>query len=128
MVVATHNPVLTDLFTEFVPVLQRGLSDLVELLDLRAGDPNHGDDGHAALVEAVARGDAEAAGRRLREELQRTLLERALMARAGAGAGAGCWASGRRTPAAYRDGSSGSAGQGACRHPPARLGVRWSGG
>lgn len=63
MVVATHNPVLTDLFTEFVPVLQRGLSDLVELLDLRADDPNHGDDGHAALVEAVARGDAEAVGR-----------------------------------------------------------------
>ncbi|UPZ33697.1 FCD domain-containing protein [Streptomyces sp. LRE541] len=73
VVAAAHNPVLTELFTEFVPVLQRGLSDLVELLDLRADDPNHGDDGHAALVEAVTRGDAEAAGRTLREELQRTL-------------------------------------------------------
>lgn len=73
VVAAAHNPVLTGLFTEFVPVLQQGLSDLVELLDLRAGDPNHGDDGHAALVDAVARGDAEAAGRTLREELRQTL-------------------------------------------------------
>ncbi|MET9566180.1 FadR/GntR family transcriptional regulator [Streptomyces tauricus] len=73
VVAAARNPVLADLFTEFVPVLQRGLSDLVELLDLRADDPNHGDDGRAALVEAVTRGDAEAAGRTLREELQRTL-------------------------------------------------------
>ncbi len=73
VVAAALNPVLTELFTEFVPVLQRGLSDLVELFDLRADDPNHGDDGHAALVEAVTRGDAEAAGRTLRQELQRTL-------------------------------------------------------
>ncbi|MFS8201881.1 FadR/GntR family transcriptional regulator [Streptomyces sp. CWNU-52B] len=73
VVAAAHNPVLTGLFTEFVPVLRQGLCDLVELLDLRAGDPNHGDHGHAALVDAVIQGDAEAAGRTLREELERTL-------------------------------------------------------
>ncbi|MFM9443344.1 FadR/GntR family transcriptional regulator [Streptomyces acidiscabies] len=73
VVAAAHNPVLTGLFTEFVPVLQRGLSDLVELLNLREGNPNHGDDGHTALVDAVAQGDADAAGRILREELKQTL-------------------------------------------------------
>ncbi|MEV0907703.1 FadR/GntR family transcriptional regulator [Streptomyces hokutonensis] len=73
MVAAAHNPVLTGLFTEFVPVLQRGLIDLVELLSLRSGEPNHGDDGHSELVDAVARGDAEAAGHILRAELKRTL-------------------------------------------------------
>ncbi|MDQ0776384.1 DNA-binding FadR family transcriptional regulator [Streptomyces aurantiacus] len=73
VVAAAHNPVLTGLFAEFVPVLQQGLSDLVELLDLRAADPNHGDAAHAALVDAVVQGDAEAAGRTLREELRQTL-------------------------------------------------------
>ncbi|MEU9289121.1 FadR/GntR family transcriptional regulator [Streptomyces sp. NPDC048275] len=73
VVAAAHNPVLTGLFTEFVPVLRRGLIDLVALLDLRSGDPNHGDDGHTALVDAVTRGDSEAAGRTLREELKQTL-------------------------------------------------------
>lgn len=73
MVAAAHNPVLTGLFTEFVPVLQQKLRDLVELLDLRAADPNHGDDAHAALVDAVARGDAETAGHTLRVELKHTL-------------------------------------------------------
>ncbi|MFG2289427.1 FadR/GntR family transcriptional regulator [Streptomyces sp. NPDC048595] len=75
VVAAAHNPVLTGLFAEFVPVLRKGLIDLVELLNLRAGDPNHGDAGHAALVDAIARGDAEAAGRSLREELTRTLAQ-----------------------------------------------------
>ncbi|MGW2049865.1 FadR/GntR family transcriptional regulator [Streptomyces sp. NPDC001858] len=73
MVAAAHNPVLTGLFTEFVPVLQRRLLDLVELLGLRSDDPNHGDAGHAVLVDAVVQGDAEAAGRALRDELQQTL-------------------------------------------------------
>ncbi|MEW1722823.1 FCD domain-containing protein [Streptomyces sp. NPDC093109] len=75
VVAAAHNPVLTSLFTEFVPLLRQGLCDLVELLDLRAGEPNHGDDGHAALVAAVSQGDPEAAGRTLREELERTLAQ-----------------------------------------------------
>lgn len=73
VVAAAHNPVLTGLFAEFVPVLRQGLIDLVELLDLRSGDPNHGDDGHTLLVEAIAREDAESAGRTLREELEQTL-------------------------------------------------------
>ncbi|MFJ8310468.1 MULTISPECIES: FadR/GntR family transcriptional regulator [unclassified Streptomyces] len=73
MVAAAHNPVLTGLFAEFVPVLRQGLIDLVELLNLRSGDPNHGDDGHALLVAAIARADAETAGRTLREELKQTL-------------------------------------------------------
>ncbi|MEU3500533.1 FCD domain-containing protein [Streptomyces hundungensis] len=73
VVAAAHNPVLTGLFAEFVPVLRQGLIDLVELLSLRSGDPNHGDDGHTLLVEAIARADAESAGRTLREELKRTL-------------------------------------------------------
>ncbi|MFD6277117.1 FadR/GntR family transcriptional regulator [Streptomyces sp. NPDC060209] len=73
-VVATaHNPVLSALFTEFVPTLRRGLIDMLALLDLRSGDPNHGDDGHASLVDAVVRGDGDAAGRTLREELEQTL-------------------------------------------------------
>jgi Transcriptional regulators len=75
VVAAAHNPVLTSLFTEFVPVLQRRLLDLVELLSLRSDDPNHGDAGHADLVNAVVQGDAEAAGRALRDELQQTLAQ-----------------------------------------------------
>ncbi|MFE3516275.1 FadR/GntR family transcriptional regulator [Streptomyces sp. NPDC059166] len=73
VVAAAHNPVLTALFTEFVPALRQGLIDMLELLDLRSADPNHGDEGHALLVEAIARGDADAAGRTLREELEQTL-------------------------------------------------------
>ncbi|MGP3755592.1 FadR/GntR family transcriptional regulator [Streptomyces sp. IBSNAI001] len=73
VVAAAHNPVLSALFTEFVPTLRKGLIDMLELLGLRSGDPNHGDAGHAALVEAVARGDADAAAHTLREELEQTL-------------------------------------------------------
>ncbi|MCX5417200.1 FadR/GntR family transcriptional regulator [Streptomyces sp. NBC_00059] len=73
VVAAAHNPVLSALFTEFVPTLRRGLIDMLELLALRSGDPGHGDAGHAALVDAVVRGDGEAAGRTLREELEETL-------------------------------------------------------
>ncbi|MFI0960570.1 FadR/GntR family transcriptional regulator [Streptomyces sp. NPDC021080] len=73
VVAAAHNPVLTNLFTEFVPVLQHRLLDLVELLGLRSDDPDPGDAGHTDLVNAVVRGDAEAAGRTLRDELRQTL-------------------------------------------------------
>ncbi|REK91337.1 FadR family transcriptional regulator [Streptomyces inhibens] len=69
---AAHNPVLTDLFTEFVPALRQGLIDLVELLGLRGQDPQHGGARHAALVEAVADGDGEAASRTLRAEFDET--------------------------------------------------------
>ncbi|MFE9662936.1 GntR family transcriptional regulator [Streptomyces sp. NPDC005955] len=73
VVAAAHNPVLSDLFAEFVPVLRQGLLDLVDVLDLRADDPDHGDAAHARLVTAVERGDEAAAGRVLRKELTDTL-------------------------------------------------------
>ncbi|MCF3142155.1 FadR/GntR family transcriptional regulator [Streptomyces platensis] len=72
---AAHNPVLADLFTEFAPALRQGLIDLVELLGLRDGDPQHGDAGHAALVQAVTDGDGEAASRVLQTELDATLAQ-----------------------------------------------------
>ncbi|MBW4718054.1 FadR/GntR family transcriptional regulator [Saccharothrix obliqua] len=72
-VAAAHNPVLTALFAEFAPVLREGLTDMLDLLGLRSADPNTGDAGHAALVDAIERGDAEEAGRVLRAELAETL-------------------------------------------------------
>ncbi|AJC53880.1 FCD domain-containing protein [Streptomyces sp. 769] len=69
---AAHNPVLTDLFGQFVPALRQGLIDLVRLLGLRDHDPHHGDARHAALVEAVAAGDADTAGDVLQSELAET--------------------------------------------------------
>ncbi|MFD8549924.1 FadR/GntR family transcriptional regulator [Streptomyces sp. NPDC059649] len=75
VVAAAHNPVLTDLFSEFVPALRQGLIDLVELLDLRGRDPRPGDARHAALVDAVVDGDGTAASRILREEFDETLRQ-----------------------------------------------------
>ncbi|MFJ6138354.1 FadR/GntR family transcriptional regulator [Kitasatospora sp. NPDC092286] len=72
VVAAAHNPVLSDLFAEFVPVLKERLVELVGLLELRKGDPNHGHPAHAELVEAVRRGDAEGAGQGLAAELEAT--------------------------------------------------------
>lgn len=68
VVEAAHKPVLSDLFAEFVPALRQGLIDLVEFLGLRDEEPQHGDARHAALVEAVAEGDGEAASRILQTE------------------------------------------------------------
>jgi DNA-binding FadR family transcriptional regulator len=73
VVAAARNPVLADLFTEFAPVLRDGLVALLDLTGLRAADPGTGDDGHAALVRAVADGDAERAAAVLRAELEGTL-------------------------------------------------------
>ncbi|MCK9930768.1 FCD domain-containing protein [Frankia sp. Mgl5] len=73
VVAAARNPVLDGLFTEFLPTLRRGLIELVELLDLRAAEVNHGDAAHAALIEAVAAGDGERASEILRAELDHTL-------------------------------------------------------
>ncbi|MFG2222341.1 FadR/GntR family transcriptional regulator [Streptomyces sp. NPDC048644] len=72
---AAHNPVLTDLFTEFAPALRQGLIDLVDLLGLRDDDPQHGDTHHAELVDAVIRGDADGASRALEIELDATLAQ-----------------------------------------------------
>ncbi|MCA2226548.1 FadR/GntR family transcriptional regulator [Nonomuraea aurantiaca] len=73
VVAAARNPVLDDLFAEFAPRLRGRLVDVVELLGLRHADPNPGDDTHAALVEAIRRGDGEAASRILQTELEQTL-------------------------------------------------------
>ncbi|GAA3070350.1 FadR/GntR family transcriptional regulator [Streptosporangium carneum] len=73
VVAAAHNPVLTDLFAAFEPALRRGLVDLVRLLPLRDDRPDPGDDAHAALVEAVRRGDAPEATRIMREEVELNL-------------------------------------------------------
>ncbi|MEV7611923.1 FCD domain-containing protein [Streptomyces sp. NPDC089799] len=75
VVAAAHNPVLTDLFTEFAPTLREALIDLVDLLDLRSGAPDHGAAGHAALVDAIATADAGTAGEVLRDELLGTLAQ-----------------------------------------------------
>jgi GntR family transcriptional repressor for pyruvate dehydrogenase complex len=69
VVAAAHNPVLTDLFTEFTPALRQGLIELLDLVDVRRAEQDHGDAAHAELVEAVAAGDVERAGRAAHEEL-----------------------------------------------------------
>ncbi|MEV0627328.1 FadR/GntR family transcriptional regulator [Nonomuraea wenchangensis] len=73
VVAAAGNPVLTDLFAEFAPVLRERLIDLVELLGLREHDPDPGHASHAALVDAVRRGDGPAAEAVLQAELEQTL-------------------------------------------------------
>ncbi|WP_406220098.1 FadR/GntR family transcriptional regulator [Streptomyces canus] len=70
VVAAAHNPVLVDLFREFTPVLREGLIELLALTALRDDDPNTADEAHAALVRAVADGDAEGAAEILRAELE----------------------------------------------------------
>ncbi|WP_225099411.1 FadR/GntR family transcriptional regulator [Streptomyces sp. CoH27] len=73
VVTAAHNPVLADLFTEFAPVLREGLVTLLDLTRLRERDPNTRDHSHAALVGAIADGDAERAAEVLTAELEETL-------------------------------------------------------
>ncbi|MEK9521507.1 FCD domain-containing protein [Streptomyces venezuelae] len=86
IVASARNPVLTDLFAEFAPVLRQGLIDLLDLLDLRGGDPRHGEESHAALVAAVESGTPEEAARLARTELESTL---ALLKDRGSELGAG---------------------------------------
>ncbi|MFI0720142.1 FadR/GntR family transcriptional regulator [Streptomyces sp. NPDC021224] len=69
VVTAAHNPVLTDLFAQFAPVLREGLVELVSLLALPPGD---GDASHTALVEAIAGRDGDEAARVLRAEFAST--------------------------------------------------------
>ncbi|ATL30629.1 FadR/GntR family transcriptional regulator [Streptomyces formicae] len=73
VVAAAHNPVLTDLFAEFMPALRQGLIDLLELIDVRTEESNHGDAAHADLVRAVEARDSEEAARVARAELRETL-------------------------------------------------------
>ncbi|MEU2072880.1 FadR/GntR family transcriptional regulator [Streptomyces sp. NPDC013489] len=73
VVAAARNPVLTDLFAEFAPVLRQGLIDLLDLLGLRVRDPRHGEAAHEALVAAVVSRDGDEAARLARTELESTL-------------------------------------------------------
>ena len=73
VVAAAGNPVLSDMFAEFVPALRDGLIALVDLLGLRDTDRNTGDHTHAALIDAVRRGDADTASGVLEAELTQTL-------------------------------------------------------
>jgi DNA-binding FadR family transcriptional regulator len=73
VVTAAHNPLLGDLFAGFAPALRQGLIEMLDLVGLRAHDPNTGDDTHAALVRAVADGAPETAAAVLRGELEQTL-------------------------------------------------------
>ncbi|MFC9766782.1 FadR/GntR family transcriptional regulator [Rhodococcus jostii] len=70
VVVAAHNPVLTELFETFVPRLREAMLDLTAALDLSAGNEPDAD-AHRLLVEAVADGDAEEAVRVSTDHLMR---------------------------------------------------------
>jgi DNA-binding FadR family transcriptional regulator len=70
VVVAAHNPVLTELFETFVPRLREAMLDLTAALDLSAGNEPDAD-AHRRLVEAVAEGDAEEAVRVSTAHLER---------------------------------------------------------
>ncbi|MQY07936.1 FadR/GntR family transcriptional regulator [Actinomadura macrotermitis] len=72
-VTAAHNPLLADLFAEFVPVLRAGLLDLVRLVDARAADAEHGRAAHAGLVRAIRDRDPGAARAVIDAELRQTL-------------------------------------------------------
>ncbi len=73
VVAAARNPVLTDLFGQFMPALRQGLIDLLELLDVRREEADHGEAGHTDLVRAVEARDAEEAARVAHAELRETL-------------------------------------------------------
>ncbi|MET9292269.1 FCD domain-containing protein [Streptomyces sp. NPDC003077] len=73
VVAAARNPVLADLFATFVPVLRRGLIDLLALTGERARTPDLGDSAHADLVEAVRRGDPDGAAEVIATELGETV-------------------------------------------------------
>ncbi|REE73270.1 DNA-binding FadR family transcriptional regulator [Rhodococcus wratislaviensis] len=70
VVVAAHNPVLTELFETFVPRLREAMLDLTATLDLSVGSEPEAD-AHRLLVEAIADGDAGEAVRVSTEHLMR---------------------------------------------------------
>ncbi|WP_327293426.1 FadR/GntR family transcriptional regulator [Streptomyces sp. NBC_01198] len=81
VVAAAGNPVLTELFAEYAPVLRDALAELTDPLGLRAADPATGDAAHAALVSAIASGAVGEAADLLDAELSATLAR--LVAAAG---------------------------------------------
>ncbi|MBO2448516.1 FadR family transcriptional regulator [Actinomadura barringtoniae] len=73
VVAAAHNPLLGDLFGEFLPVLREGLLDLVRLIDVPTAEGDHGRAAHTGLVEAIRARDAAGAAATIEEELRRTV-------------------------------------------------------
>lgn len=71
VVAAADNPVLTDLFDQFVPALREGIVEICRLI--ARGDENIGHAAHADLVEAVRDGDPDRAEAVLGEEIRHTL-------------------------------------------------------
>ncbi|MBV6759292.1 FadR/GntR family transcriptional regulator [Rhodococcus opacus] len=70
VVVAAHNPVLTELFETFVPRLRGAMLDLMDVREMTASSqPNA--DAHRLLVEAIADGDAAEAARVSAAHLER---------------------------------------------------------
>ncbi|TSD49122.1 FadR family transcriptional regulator [Rhodococcus sp. KBS0724] len=68
VVVAAHNPVLSELFETFVPRLRAALIELIAVLDLHPPSQPDADE-HRMLVDAIEAGDAEAAVRISRAHL-----------------------------------------------------------
>ncbi|CAM3142984.1 FadR/GntR family transcriptional regulator [Prescottella defluvii] len=75
VVVAAHNPVLTELFETFTPRLAEALVDMIGLLGLRDHRAEPNADEHLALVDAIAAGDVEEAVRVSRAHLEAMAAE-----------------------------------------------------
>ncbi|MEU5879427.1 FCD domain-containing protein [Spirillospora sp. NPDC047279] len=72
VVAAARNPILADLYAEFLPVLREGLLDLAAMIDLSRAEAAHGHAAHHELVEAIRDRDAARVGRAMAEEMART--------------------------------------------------------
>lgn len=70
VVVAAHNPVLTELFETFVPRLRDAMLDLMDVREMTASSQPDAD-AHRLLVEAIADGAAAKAARVSAEHLER---------------------------------------------------------
>lgn len=68
IVVAAHNPILTDLFDGFTPRLRQAMIDMLRIRRGHATDADH--EAHADLVQAIADRDAEGAAQQSRAHLQ----------------------------------------------------------
>lgn len=68
IVVAAHNPILTDLFDGFTPRLRQAMIDMLRIRRGHATDADH--EAHADLVRAIADRDAEGAAQQSRAHLQ----------------------------------------------------------
>lgn len=67
IVVAAHNPILTELFDGFTPRLRQAMIDMLRIRHDHATDADH--DAHADLVQSIADRDAEGASQQSRSHL-----------------------------------------------------------